>query len=74
MPRRHPRTYLRPKAPDERSADLLRVIEQPERAADDDAPPQERPSIDYRPIVAVIAIVILSLAFIAFLLTLRAGR
>jgi hypothetical protein len=46
MPRRHPRTYHRPK---------------PVR-------------FDYRPIVAVVAIVIFSLAAIVFIFALRAGQ
>jgi hypothetical protein len=44
MPRRHHRTYHRPK----------------------------RAAFDYRPIVAVVAVVIFSLAAIAFIFTLRA--
>jgi hypothetical protein len=38
----------------------------------DAAPPRERPDIDYRPIVAVIAIVIFGLGLIAFLLSVSA--
>jgi hypothetical protein len=44
MPRRHPRTYHRPK----------------------------RAAFDYRPIVAVVAIVIFALAAIALIFTMRA--
>jgi hypothetical protein len=68
MPRRHPRVYQRPKPIDETIADLQSEFAPAERA------PPERVPIDYRPIVAVIAIVIFSLALIAFLFTLRASR
>jgi hypothetical protein len=55
MPRRHLRTYRRPKS-----------IE-----PNDSGPTGKRPLIDYRPLVAVIGLVIFGLAAIAFLLTLR---
>jgi hypothetical protein len=74
MPRRHLRTYRRPKPIDEALADLQRALDGPEKAASDEAPRRELPPTDYRPIVAVIAIVIFSLAMIALIFTLRAAR
>jgi hypothetical protein len=72
MPRRHPRPY-RPLKPAEKAiGDLKRAIGQRETMACDEAPPREQPSIDYRPVVTVIAIVIFGLGLIAFLHTLRA--
>jgi hypothetical protein len=71
MTRRHLRTYRRPKPVDEAMADLERALDGPEQAATDDAPLRELPPTDYRPIIAVVAIVIFSLAMIAFLLSLR---
>jgi hypothetical protein len=71
VPRRHLRTYRRPKPIDEALADLERALDRPEQAATDDAPRRELPPTDYRPIIAVIAMVIFSLALIAFLLSLR---
>jgi hypothetical protein len=71
VPRRHLRTYRRPKPIDEALADLERALDGPEKTAGDDAPRRELPPTDYRPIVAVIAIVIIALALIAFLLSLR---
>jgi hypothetical protein len=73
MPRRHLRTYRRPKPSDEALADLERALDGPDRATDD-APRRELPPTDYRPIITVIAIVIFSLALIAFVFTLRAAR
>jgi hypothetical protein len=72
MPRRHLRTYRRPKPVDEALADLERALDGQEKAASDDAPRRELPPTDYRPVVAVIAIVIFSLAMIALIFTLRA--
>jgi hypothetical protein len=57
---------------DEALADLERALDAPEKAASDDAPRRELPPTDYRPIVAVIAIVIFSLALIAFIFGMRA--
>jgi hypothetical protein len=74
MPRRHPHTFRRPKSANDALADFERVLYEPENAPIDQAPPNERPSIDYRPILAVIAIVIFSLALISFIFTLRAHR
>jgi hypothetical protein len=62
--RRHPRTYRRPKSGDDALAGIEGALHEPGNAPMDDAPPRERPSIDYRPIIAVIAIVIFSLALI----------
>lgn len=73
MPRRHPHTYRRPKSADDALAVGERVLGEPEDAATDDAPARERRSIDYRPIVAVIAMVIFGFGLIAFLLALRYG-
>jgi hypothetical protein len=70
MPRRHPHTYRRPNPADDALADLERALEQPGSVASDDASPRESPSIDYRPVVAVIAIVIFGLGLIAFILAL----
>jgi hypothetical protein len=70
--RRHPHTYRRPKPVDEALADLERALDGPENVTSDDAPRRELPPTDYRPIIAVIAIVIFSLAMIAFVFTLRA--
>jgi hypothetical protein len=74
MPRRHLRTYRRPKAVDEAMADLERALDGREKAASDDALRRELPPTDYRPVVAVIAVVIFALAMIAFLFTLGAAR
>jgi hypothetical protein len=74
MPRRHLRTYRRPKPSDEALADLERALDEPEKTASDDAARRELPPTDYRPIIAVIVIVIFSLGLIALLLTLRASR
>jgi hypothetical protein len=68
MPRRHPRTYRRPKPIDD--ADLERILG-PEREPDESGPTRQRPTIDYRPIIAVVGLVVFGLAAIAFLLTLR---
>jgi hypothetical protein len=72
MPRRHPHTYRRPKPVDDAAAELERILTE-EQVPDDAEPIRERRSIDYRPLVAVIALVIFGLAAIAFILTLRAG-
>jgi hypothetical protein len=72
MPRHHPHTYRRPKPIDEALADLERALAQPEGTASDDAPRRELPPTDYRPMIAVIAIVIFSLALIAFIFAIRA--
>jgi hypothetical protein len=74
MSRRHLRTYRWPKPVDEAMADLERAIDGPEKATGDDAPRRELPPTDYRPIIAVIAIVIFSLALIAFIFTVRAWQ
>jgi hypothetical protein len=71
MPRRHLRTYRRPKQADEAIADLERALEQPGSVTLDEAPRRELPPTDYRPVVAVLAIVIFSLGLIAFFLALR---
>jgi hypothetical protein len=54
MPRRHQRIYHRTKHPGDALADIERVLHESENAAVADAPPPERPSIDYQPFVAVI--------------------
>ncbi|MEA2859976.1 MAG: hypothetical protein QOC72_2015 [Methylobacteriaceae bacterium] len=71
MQRRHLRIYRRPKPSDEALAGLERALDGPEKAPSDEAPRREFPPTDYRSIVAVIVIVIFSLAMIAFLLSLR---
>jgi hypothetical protein len=50
------------------------TLDQPEQAATHDAPRRELPPTDYRPIIAVIAIVIFSLALIAFIFAMRAAK
>jgi hypothetical protein len=70
MPRRHPHTYRRPKQVDDAAAELERTITA-EQVPDDAGPIRERRSIDYRPLVAVIGLVIFGLAAIAFLFALR---
>jgi hypothetical protein len=71
MPRRHLRTYRRPKPVHEALADLERALDGPKKAGSDEAARRELPPTDYRPIVVVIAIVVISLDVIAFLLSLR---
>jgi hypothetical protein len=66
--------YRRPKRVNEALADLERSLDGPDKAASDDAPRRELPPTDYRPIIAVIAIVIFSLAMIALVFTLRGAR
>jgi hypothetical protein len=72
MPRRHPHTYRRPKPADDAITDLERALDWPDKVARDEAQHRELPPTDYRPIVAVIAIVIFSLAMIAFIVAMRA--
>jgi hypothetical protein len=69
MPRRHLRTYRRPKPVED--AELERILSA-DRHPDESGPVRERPAIDYRPIIAVIGLVVFGLAAIAFLLSLRA--
>jgi hypothetical protein len=71
MPRRHPHTYRRPNRSDETIADAERAVERPENASVRPAPRRDLPSLDCRPILAVIAVVIFGLGLIAFLLSLR---
>jgi hypothetical protein len=66
MPRRHPRIYSQPKPAEDALADIERLLHEPDNASIDEMPQRQRPSIDCRPLVAVIAIVIFSLALIAF--------
>jgi len=66
MPRRHPRIYSQPNPAEDALADIERPLHEPDNASIDEMPQRQRPSIDYRPLVAVIAIVIFSLALIAF--------
>lgn len=66
MPRRHPRIYSQPKPAEDALADIERLLHEPDNASIDEMSQRQRPSIDYRPLVAVIAIVIFSLALIAF--------
>jgi hypothetical protein len=60
-----------PEPIDEAIADLERSLDAPEKAPSDEGKPRELPQTDYRPIVAVIAVVIFSLGMIAFLRSLR---
>jgi hypothetical protein len=62
------------KPSDEALADLERALNGPEKTPSDDAPRRELPPTDYRPIIAVIAIVIFSFAMIALVFTVRALR
>jgi hypothetical protein len=71
MPRRHLRTYRRPKPADEAIADLERTLSTELQVPSDTGHFQNRPLIDYRPIVAVIGLVVFGLGLIAFLLTMR---
>jgi hypothetical protein len=68
MPRRHIRTYRRPKPIDD--ADVERILSA-EREPDERWLTRERPAIDYRPMIAVVGLVIIGLPLIAFLLSLR---
>jgi hypothetical protein len=72
MPRGHLRTYRRPKPADDATAELERILAA-EQVPDDAGPIRERRSIDYRPLVVGIGLVISGLAAIAFVLTLRAS-
>jgi len=60
MPRRHPRIYSQPKPAEDALADIERLLHEPDNPSIDEMPQRQRPSIDYRPLVAVIAIVIFS--------------
>jgi hypothetical protein len=70
VPRRHPHTYRRPKPADDAAAELERILTT-EQVPEDGGHLQNRPPIDYRPIVAVIGLVVLGLGLIAFVLTLH---
>jgi hypothetical protein len=68
MPRRHIRTYRRQKPLNEAEVGGFLSAED---APVDHRRTQAQPTIDYRPIVAVLGLVIFGLAAIAFILTLR---
>jgi hypothetical protein len=70
MPRRHLHTYRPPKPVDDAVAELERILSA-EQVATNRAPVPERAPINYRRIAAVIGLVILGLAAITFILTLR---